>query len=92
LFKRESARALFNFRKESAMKKHVFAVALALAAGVGLSACGSTGETVGTVGGAVVGGVVGSELSGGSTLGTVGGAAAGGYVGNKLGERWEQRH
>jgi osmotically inducible lipoprotein OsmB len=74
------------------MKKHVFAIALALAAGAGLSGCGSTGETVGTAGGAVVGGVVGSELTGGSTLGTIGGAAAGGYVGNKLGERYEQRH
>jgi osmotically inducible lipoprotein OsmB len=73
------------------MKKHLFAVALALAASMGLSACGSTGETVGTVGGAVVGGAVGSELTGGSTLGTIGGAAAGGYVGHQLGERWEDR-
>ena len=73
------------------MNKQVFAVALALAASVGFSACGSTGETVGTVGGAVVGGAVGSELTGGSTLGTIGGAAAGGYVGHQLGERYEQR-
>ncbi len=43
------------------------------------------------VGGAVVGGAVGSELTGGSTLGTIGGAAAGGYVGHQLGERWEDR-
>jgi osmotically inducible lipoprotein OsmB len=74
------------------MKKHVFAVALALAASAGLSACGSTPETVGTVGGAAVGGVVGSELTGGSTLGTIGGAAAGGYIGNKAGERYNERH
>ena len=73
------------------MSKRVLVAGLALAASLGLSACGSTGETVGTVGGAVVGGAIGSELSGGSTLGTVGGAAAGGYVGNKLGERWEDR-
>jgi osmotically inducible lipoprotein OsmB len=71
-------------------KRHVLA-GLALAASLGLSACGSTGENVGTVGGAVVGGAIGSEITGGSTLGTVGGAAAGGYVGHQLGERWEDR-
>ena len=73
------------------MKKRIFAVVLALAAGAGLSACGSTGETVGTVGGAVVGGAIGSSITGGSTLGTIGGAAAGGYVGHELGERYEER-
>ena len=73
------------------MSKRFVLASMALAASLGLSACGSTGETVGTVGGAVVGGAIGSEITGGSTLGTVGGAAAGGYVGNKLGERWEER-
>ena len=73
------------------MTKRFVLASMALAASLGLSACGSTGETVGTVGGAVVGGAIGSEITGGSTLGTVGGAAAGGYVGNKLGERWEER-
>jgi osmotically inducible lipoprotein OsmB len=73
------------------MSKYLFAVGLALAASVGLSGCGSTGETVGTVGGAVVGGAIGSGVTGGSTLGTVGGAAVGGYVGHQLGERYEER-
>lgn len=73
------------------MKRVIAAVTLCLATGAGLVGCGSTGETVGTVGGAVVGGAVGSTLTGGSTLGTVGGAAAGGYVGHQLGERWEDR-
>lgn len=73
------------------MSKRYVVAGLALAASLGLSACGSTGETVGTVGGAVVGGAIGSEITGGSTLGTVGGAAAGGYVGHQLGERWEDR-
>ena len=35
------------------------------------------------VGGAVVGGVAGSALSGGSGVGTVGGAAVGGYIGHE---------
>ena len=70
------------------MTKYLVAVSLAL----GLTACGSTtGEQVGTVGGAVAGGVIGSEMTGGSTLGTVGGAAAGGYIGHQLGERYEER-
>jgi osmotically inducible lipoprotein OsmB len=69
----------------------VLAVSLALAASVGITGCGSTAENVGTAGGAVVGGVVGSELTGGSTLGTIGGAAAGGVIGHELGERYDQR-
>ena len=73
------------------MSKRFGIASLALAASLGLSACGSTGETVGTVGGAVVGGAAGSAITGGSTLGTLGGAAAGGYVGHQLGERWEER-
>lgn len=59
--------------------------ALAAAAIVGLSGCASTGidrNTAGTVGGAVLGGVIGSAVGGG-TLGTVGGAAAGAVIGNQ---------
>lgn len=69
------------------MKKLFFALALAL----GLSACGTTNETLGTVGGAAVGGLVGSAVSGGSTLGTVGGAAVGGVIGHEVGERADRR-
>jgi osmotically inducible lipoprotein OsmB len=70
------------------MMKLLVAVVLAL----GLAACGGRGETVGTVGGAALGGAVGSSVTGGSTLGTLGGAAVGGYVGNKAGEDYDRRH
>lgn len=57
--------------------------AVAAAAAIGLSGCASMDrQTAGTIGGAVVGGVVGDALIGG-TLGTVGGAAAGAYIGNQ---------
>jgi len=50
---------------------------------MGLSGCANMDrQTAGTVGGAVVGGVLGSAVGGG-TLGTVGGAAAGAYIGNQ---------
>ena len=68
------------------MKRTILAV-LTAASLVAVTGCASTNrETVGTVGGAVVGGVVGDALFG-STLGTVGGAAAGAYVGNKASKR-----
>ena len=70
------------------MMKLVSAILLAL----GLAACGGRGETVGTVGGAALGGAVGSSVTGGSTIGTLGGAAAGGYLGNKAGEDYDKRH
>jgi osmotically inducible lipoprotein OsmB len=70
------------------MVKLLAAMLLAL----GLAACGGRGETVGTVGGAAVGGAVGSAVTGGSTIGTLGGAAAGGYIGNKAGESYDQKH
>ena len=50
------------------------------------------GETVGTAGGAVAGGAVGSAVTGGSTLGTLGGAAIGGVVGNRVGEDYDKDH
>ena len=71
--------------------KYVIAVVLACATTIGLSACASRGETVGTVGGAVAGGAIGSAATGGSTIGTVGGAAIGGAVGNEAGRRYEER-
>ena len=72
--------------------KNVIAVVLACATTIGLSACASRGETVGTVGGAVAGGAIGSAATGGSTIGTVGGAAIGGAVGHEAGQRYEERH
>jgi osmotically inducible lipoprotein OsmB len=64
------------------MKTRLFAVAFA-ASLLGLSGCANMDrQTAGTVGGAVIGGVVGDSLIGG-TAGTVGGAAAGAYLGNQ---------
>ncbi|HEX6319740.1 MAG TPA: glycine zipper 2TM domain-containing protein [Burkholderiales bacterium] len=74
------------------MSKFFVAIGIALASVLGIAGCGSTGETVGTIGGAAVGGAVGSEVTGGSTIGTVGGAAAGGYIGHQIGERYEERN
>ena len=55
---------------------------------LGLTACGteSSNEAVGTLGGAVVGGVAGHVIGGGSALGTIGGAATGALVGHEIGE------
>jgi osmotically inducible lipoprotein OsmB len=74
------------------MSKSFIVLGIALASALGISGCGSRGETVGTVGGAALGGVVGSSVSGGSTIGTVGGAAAGGIIGHEVGQRYEERH
>lgn len=68
------------------MKTKVIAATLA-AALFGLGGCANMDrQTAGTVGGAVVGGVVGDALIGGP-LGTVGGAAAGAYLGNQATRR-----
>ncbi|GAC1527829.1 MAG: hypothetical protein NVS2B4_05430 [Ramlibacter sp.] len=64
------------------MNNKLFAV-LAAATLIGMTGCGSMDrQTAGTVGGAAVGGVVGSAVGGG-TLGTLGGAAVGGYLGHE---------
>ncbi len=47
-----------------------------------MSAC--TNNQMGTVGGAALGGVAGSALTGGSTAGTVVGAVGGGLIGNAV--------
>ena len=76
------------------MSKFHIAAGIVLAAA--LTACGGNptgkGETVGTVGGAVAGGAIGSKATGGSTMGTVGGAVIGGVVGNEVGERYDERN
>ena len=74
------------------MSKFLIVVGIALASALGISGCGSKGETVGTVGGAVLGGAAGSAATGGSTIGTVGGAAVGGIIGHEVGERYEERN
>ncbi|HEX6266254.1 MAG TPA: glycine zipper 2TM domain-containing protein, partial [Burkholderiales bacterium] len=74
------------------MSKFLIAMGIAFASVLGIAGCGSTGETVGTVGGAAVGGAVGHGVTGGSTIGTVGGAAAGGIIGHEIGERYEERN
>ena len=73
------------------MSKFFVVLGIALASALGIAGCGSTGETVGTLGGAAVGAGVGSAATGGSTIGTVGGAAAGGIIGHEVGERYEER-
>jgi len=68
------------------MKTKLFAAVVA-ASLMGLTGCGTMDrETAGTVGGAVVGGVIGDAVIGG-TLGTLGGAAAGAYIGNNAAKR-----
>ena len=63
-----------------------FLAAIAAASVLALSGCADMGvdrQTAGTVGGAVLGGVVGNAVGGG-TLGTLGGAAVGGVIGNQV--------
>ncbi len=67
--------------------------AVALTSMLTLSGCSSnpTKQEIGTVSGAIVGGLVGAQLGGGSTFGTVTGAAAGGYIGNRIGRDLERK-
>jgi surface antigen len=46
---------------------------------------GFTKEQVGTLGGAVAGGILGSQIDGGSTAATIGGTLLGGYLGQQVG-------
>ena len=60
---------------------------------LGLGACAgeSNHEAVGTVGGAVVGGVAGHAIGGGPA-GTIGGAALGAVVGHEIGEHADREN
>ena len=71
------------------MSKVFSVLGIALAVALGVAGCGSTGETVGTAGGAVAGGAIGSAVTGGSTIGTVGGAVAGGVIGHEAGQAYQ---
>lgn len=75
------------------MKNQALRITAALLVTLSLCACSSnpTREQIGTVSGAVVGGIVGSALTGGSNVGTIGGAAAGGYIGHEIGRQMKGR-
>jgi uncharacterized protein YcfJ len=44
------------------MSKFFVVLGIALASALGIAGCGSTGETVGTLGGAAAGGIIGHEV------------------------------
>ncbi|HYP83897.1 glycine zipper 2TM domain-containing protein [Variovorax sp.] len=71
------------------MNARLLIASTAAAAALALGGCatGPSGQQIGTVGGAVVGGAVGNAVSGGNAIGTVGGAAAGALIGNEIGRR-----
>ncbi|MBE7368728.1 osmotically inducible lipoprotein OsmB [Ramlibacter pallidus] len=67
------------------MKKYL-AAAVAAVSLLGLGGCATMDRTtVGTVGGAVVGGVIGDAVLG--TPGAIAGAIGGGYLGNKAAKK-----
>ncbi len=68
------------------MKTKIISTAILAASLLGLGGCANMDRsTVGTVGGAVVGGLVGSAVGG--TGATIAGAAVGGYLGNQAAKR-----
>ena len=65
------------------MKTKFLAAAVVAASLMGLGGCATMDrQTVGTVGGAVAGGLVGSAIGG--TDATIAGAAVGGVIGNQV--------
>jgi osmotically inducible lipoprotein OsmB len=72
--------------KVNHMKTKFIAAAVTAISLMGLGGCATMDrQTVGTVGGAVVGGLVGSAVGG--TGATIGGAAIGGVLGNQAAKR-----
>jgi osmotically inducible lipoprotein OsmB len=68
------------------MKTKFISAAVLAVSLLGLGGCATMDrQTVGTVGGAVVGGLVGSAIGG--TGATIAGAAVGGVVGNQVSKR-----
>lgn len=69
------------------MKKSALMIVIGLMA-LSLAGCDGniTKQDVGTVGGAVAGGIIGSQFGSGAgnTAATIGGAVAGGYIGHEL--------
>jgi osmotically inducible lipoprotein OsmB len=69
------------------MSKRIQASIAVTLLALGLAGCsGMSRQDKYTVGGAALGGVAGSALTGGSTAGTVGGAVAGGVIGHEVGK------
>jgi osmotically inducible lipoprotein OsmB len=64
------------------MKKILISIFAIILVTGSLTAC--TNRQMGTVGGAAIGGIAGSALTGGSTAGTVVGAVGGGLIGNSM--------
>jgi osmotically inducible lipoprotein OsmB len=73
------------------MVKSILAIVV-LATTVGITGCATRAETIGTAGGAVAGGALGSSATGGSTIGTLGGAAAGAYLGDQAGKAYDRHN
>ena len=68
------------------MKTRLIAAVIASASLLGLGGCATMDRTtVGTVGGAVVGGLIGDAVAG--TGGAIAGAAVGGFLGNQAAKR-----
>ncbi len=77
-------------------------VALALVSALAVSGCAASGEqntwgmgnkqTMGTLGGAAIGGILGSNIGGGKgkTAATIGGALLGAYAGSSIGKSLDQ--
>ncbi|MDF3054465.1 MAG: hypothetical protein K0Q74_372 [Gammaproteobacteria bacterium] len=68
------------------MKKFIMTLLIVVSGSLALAGCQTSSgrETVGTIGGGVAGGYVGSALTGGNTLGTIGGTLGGAYVGREV--------
>lgn len=68
---------------------------IALGISLSLTSCANMGkgETIGTVGGGIAGGLIGSQFGGGAgaTLMTVGGAVAGSMAGNAVGRSYDKK-
>lgn len=67
------------------LSRILFSLAGSAILSMSLAGCGTPSkQTLGTAGGAVLGGAAGNAVTNGSTLGTVGGAAVGGVIGNEV--------
>jgi osmotically inducible lipoprotein OsmB len=80
---RTSLRCAWQFNKRGVLMKTKLFAAVFAASLLGLTGCANMDrQTMGTIGGAAAGALVGDAVVGGA-VGTVGGAAIGGYIGNR---------